>query len=106
MIRALNSTFPDACERPLSCSKKTPGDRCSWLTMTRSVPLMMNVARSDMRGISPKKTSCSLTSRMVRAPVFSSTSKMTSWTVTLMGAAYVTPRSRHSSSDHFSSPIA
>jgi len=35
--------------------------------MTRSVPLMMNVARSDMSGISPKKTSCSLTSRMVRA---------------------------------------
>jgi hypothetical protein len=74
--------------------------------MTRSVPLMMKVARSDISGISPKKTSCSFTSRIVRAAVFSSTSKMTSCTVTLMGAAYVIPRSRHSSSDHFGSPMA
>ena len=35
-------------------SKKMPGERCSCETMTRSVPLMMNVPFSVMIGISPK----------------------------------------------------
>ena len=34
--------------------KKTPGDRCSWLTTTRSVPLMINVPLSVISGIVPK----------------------------------------------------
>ena len=34
--------------------KKTPGDRWSCETMTRSVPLMMKVPLSVMRGMSPK----------------------------------------------------
>ena len=34
--------------------KNTPGLRCSWLTMTRSVPLMMKVPFSVSIGISPK----------------------------------------------------
>ena len=34
--------------------KNTPGERCSWETMTRSVPLMMNVPFSVSFGISPK----------------------------------------------------
>ena len=42
------------------------GERCNWLTMTRSVPLTMNVPFCVIRGTSPKKTSCSLMSRMVR----------------------------------------
>ena len=29
--------------RLLAVSKNTPGERCNWLTITRSVPLMMNV---------------------------------------------------------------
>ncbi len=41
MMRALNSSLPELCVLPLSCSKNTPGLRCSWLTMTRSVPLTM-----------------------------------------------------------------
>src|SRR4030067_1055528 len=72
MILAEKRILPEAWDLPLSCSKKTPGERCSWLTMTRSVPLMMKVARAVMRGISPKNTSCSLTSRMVREGGFQS----------------------------------
>lgn len=34
-------------------SKYTPGDRTSWLTTTRSVPLMMNVPFSVIIGKSP-----------------------------------------------------
>ncbi len=34
--------------------KKAPGERWSWLTMTRSVPLMMNVPLSVISGMSPK----------------------------------------------------
>src|SRR6202041_1430447 len=37
-------------------SKYTPGERTSWLTTTRSVPLMMNVPFADMSGKSPMKT--------------------------------------------------
>ena len=36
--------------------KITPGDRTSWDTTTRSVPLMMNVPRSVMIGKSPMNT--------------------------------------------------
>ena len=39
-----------------------PGERTSWDTTTRSVPLMMNVPRPVMMGKSPMKTSCSLIS--------------------------------------------
>ncbi len=55
--------------RLLAVSKNTPGERCNWLTITRSVPLMMNVPLSVISGTSPKKTSCSLMSRMERLPV-------------------------------------
>ena len=37
-------------------SKYTPGDRTSWETTTRSVPLMMNVPLSVMIGKSPMNT--------------------------------------------------
>ncbi len=37
-------------------SKYTPGERTSWLTTTRSVPLMMNVPLDDMSGKSPMNT--------------------------------------------------
>ena len=40
----------------------TPGERTSWLTTTRSVPLMMKVPCSVMIGKSPMKTVCSLIS--------------------------------------------
>ena len=44
-----------AANRPFSgWEKKTPGERWSWLTMTRSVPLMMKVPFSVMSGMSPK----------------------------------------------------
>src|SRR5271165_5544726 len=37
-------------------SKYTPGERTSWLTTTRSVPLMMKVPLADMSGKSPMNT--------------------------------------------------
>ena len=37
-------------------SKYTPGDRTSWLTTTRSVPLMMKVPFSVIIGKSPMNT--------------------------------------------------
>ena len=54
ITRAEYRSLPLACVLPLSWSKNTPGERCSWLTMTRSVPLTMNVPWSVMIGISPK----------------------------------------------------
>ena len=45
--------------------KMTPGDRTSWETTTRSVPLMMNVPLSVIIGKSPMKTVCSLISPVV-----------------------------------------
>ena len=42
--------------------KMTPGERTSWLTTTRSVPLTMKVPRSVIIGKSPMKTVCSLIS--------------------------------------------
>ena len=34
--------------------KSTPGERCSWLTMTRSAPLTMNSPPPIMIGMSPR----------------------------------------------------
>ena len=45
--------------------KITPGERTSWDTTTRSVPLMMNVPLSVIIGKSPMKTVCSLISPVV-----------------------------------------
>ena len=53
ITRAENKSFPEECVFPRSCSKKTPGERCSCDTITRSVPLMMKVPVSVMSGISP-----------------------------------------------------
>ncbi|VEW12598.1 Uncharacterised protein [Moraxella caviae] len=53
MMRALYSTLPLECDLPLSWSKNTPGERCNCDTITRSVPLMMNVPFSVINGISP-----------------------------------------------------
>ena len=52
--RASRAACRDECVLPLSWSKKTPGQRWSWQTTTRSVPLMMNVPFSVISGISPK----------------------------------------------------
>ena len=46
--------------------KYTPGERTSWDTTTRSVPLMMKVPRLVMSGKSPMNTSCSLISPVSR----------------------------------------
>ena len=46
--------------------KITPGERTSWLTTTRSVPLMMKVPRLVIIGKSPMKTVCSLISPVER----------------------------------------
>jgi hypothetical protein len=43
-----------------------PGERTSWVTMTRSVPLMMKVPQSVIRGRSPMKTFCSRISPVSR----------------------------------------
>ena len=53
MIRAANSSLPDEWVLPLSWSKNTPGERCIWETMTRSVPLTMKVPLSVISGMSP-----------------------------------------------------
>ena len=42
--------------------KMTPGERTSWLTTTRSVPLTMKVPLSVITGKSPMNTVCSLIS--------------------------------------------
>ncbi len=87
MIRQANRSLPEECVLPLSWSKNTPGDRCIWLTMTRSVPFTMNVPFFVIRGMSPMKTSCSLMSFTDLADVSSSTSNTISRSVTLSGAA-------------------
>jgi len=43
-----------------------PGDRTSWVTTTRSVPLTMNVPQSVMSGTSPMNTFCSRISPVSR----------------------------------------
>ncbi len=51
MIRAENSRCPFGW---MSSSNTTPGERCSWLTTTRSAPLMTNVPSGVMIGSSPR----------------------------------------------------
>ncbi len=83
-------------------SKNTPGERWSCETTTRSVPLMMNVPWSVIKGISPKKTSCSLMSRTDLRPPVPSFSKTVSLILTFSGAEKVIPRCWHSSTSYFS----
>ena len=71
--------------------------------MTRSVPLMMKVPLSVIRGMSPMYTGCSLMSRIDRAPVSSSRSHTISRRITFKGAAKVMPRWMHSSTSYFGS---
>src|SRR6202035_2197204 len=73
-------------------SKYTPGERTSWLTTTRSVPLMMNVPLRDMSGKSPMKTVWLLISSVVL---------LMNSAVTNIGAEYVMSLSLHSSSEYF-----
>src|SRR5215467_10603824 len=73
-------------------SKYTPGERTSWLTTTRSVPLMMNVPLRDMSGKSPMKTVWLLISPVVL---------LMNSAVTNIGAEYVMSLSLHSSSEYF-----
>ncbi len=54
ITRAWNSSLPELWVLPLSWSKMTPGLRCSWETITRSVPLTMKVPFSVMSGSSPR----------------------------------------------------
>src|SRR6202167_5207257 len=72
--------------------KMTPGERTSWETTTRSVPLMMKVPLSVMTGKSPMKTVCSLIS-----PVLAFMKRARTNT----GAAYVMSFSLHSSTENF-----
>jgi hypothetical protein len=53
MTRAAKRYLPDAWVLPRSWSKSTPGERCIWLTITRSVPLTMNVPFFVISGMSP-----------------------------------------------------
>ena len=46
-------------------SRYAPGERTSCVTTTRSVPLMMKVPQSVMRGKSPMNTRCSRISPVV-----------------------------------------
>ena len=87
MIRQAKRSLPELCVLPLSWSKNTPGERCIWETMTRSVPLTMKVPLGVIRGMSPMKTSCSLMSLTDLAPVSSSTSNTIRRSVTFSGAA-------------------
>ena len=59
ITRAENSSLPEEWVLPLSWSKNTPGERCNWETITRSVPLTTKVPCSVIMGISPRYTSCS-----------------------------------------------
>src|SRR3984957_7506852 len=72
-------------------SKYTPGERTSWETPTRSVPLMMNVPLADMSGKSPMKTVWLLIS-----PV----ELLMNSAVTNMGAEKVMSLSLHSSAEY------
>src|SRR5215475_2930661 len=72
-------------------SKYTPGERTSWLTTTRSVPLMMNVPLADMSGKSPMKTVWLLISPVVL---------LMNSAVTNIGAEYVMSLSLHSSAEY------
>ena len=71
--------------------KITPGDRTSWETTTRSVPLITNVPLSVIMGKSPMKTVCSLIS-----PVEALMNRAR----TKIGAEYVMSFSLHSSTEN------
>ena len=101
MMRQANSNLPELCDLPLSWSKKTPGERCIWETITRSVPFTTNVPFGVIKGISPMNTSCSLMSFTDLDPVSSSMSNTIRRRVTLSGAAYVMSRCWHSSTSYF-----
>ena len=64
-MRAENSSLPEEWVLPRSCSKNTPGERCNWETITRSVPLITKEPLGVINGISPMYTSFSRTSLMV-----------------------------------------
>ncbi len=53
MMRLVNSSLPEEWVLPRSWSKNTPGERCIWLTITRSVPLTTKVPWGVIRGMSP-----------------------------------------------------
>src|SRR6202041_3154606 len=72
-------------------SKYTPGERTSWLTTTRSVPLMMNVPLRDMSGKSPMNTVWLLISPVVL---------LMNSAVTNIGAENVMSLSLHSSAEY------
>src|SRR5580693_3786461 len=72
-------------------SKYTPGERTSWLTTTRSVPLMMKVPLADMSGKSPMNTVWLLISPVVL---------LMNSAVTNIGAEYVMSLSLHSSEEY------
>jgi len=59
IIRAEKSRWPLVC---VVSSKITPGERCNWLTITRSAPLITKVPNSVSSGNSPRKTSFSIIS--------------------------------------------
>src|SRR6202012_4283057 len=73
-------------------SKYTPGDRTSWLTTTRSVPLMMKVPFADISGKSPMNTVWLLISPVVL---------LMNSAVTNIGAENVMSLSLHSSAEYF-----
>src|SRR6516162_6930849 len=73
-------------------SKYTPGDRTSWLTTTRTVPLMMKVPLRDMSGKSPMNTVWLLISPVVL---------LMNSAVTNIGAENVMSLSLHSSEEYF-----
>src|SRR5206468_9991747 len=73
-------------------SKYTPGDRTSWETTTRSVPLMMNVPFGVIIGKSPMNTVWLLISPVVL---------LVNSAVTNIGAEYVMSLSLHSSREYF-----
>src|SRR6266568_2461610 len=72
-------------------SKYTPGERTSWLTTTRSVPLMMKVPLADMSGKSPMNTVWLLISPVVL---------LMNSAVTNIGAENVMSLSLHSSEEY------
>ena len=51
MMRAEKSRWPLGC---MVSSNTTPGERCSWETMTRSAPLITNVPSGVSNGSSPR----------------------------------------------------
>ena len=65
IIRAEKRILPLTWDLPLSCEKNAPGERCIWLTMTRSTPFIINVPVGPIIGISPRNIFCSLTSLTV-----------------------------------------